>query len=115
MADGGKGTQLHLRLTEAEAARIRAAAESRGLTVSAYVRRAALGGEVPPAPVADAGELRELYAELRRIGNNLNQIARSMNRYGLDGAAPSAVRASLAKLDLATGEVAAALAEARGR
>lgn len=50
-------------------------AEASGLGLSAYIRRAALsGGE--PAPVADARELRPLYAELRRCGSNVNQIAR---------------------------------------
>ena len=114
MGDVKKATQLHLRLTDAEAARLRARADHRGLTVSAYVRSTALGGGEPTAPVADAGQLRDMYAELRRVGNNLNQIARALNRYGLDGASPAAVRASLDALDRATGEVAAALAEARG-
>lgn len=113
MPDGR--TQLNVKLSSREAEAIRARAKARGVTVSAYVCRAALADGPTPAPAADAGQLRDLYAELRRIGNNLNQIARAMNKYGLDGASPAAVRSSLAALDRATGEVADALAEARGR
>lgn len=109
-----RSAQVHLRLTADEAARMRARAEASGLSLSAYIRRSALDGAPPPAPAAGAGELRALYTELRRIGNNLNQIARAMNANGLDGAAPAAVRASLSELDRATGAVASALAKARG-
>uniref|UniRef100_UPI0026EF0AEC plasmid mobilization protein n=1 Tax=Collinsella tanakaei TaxID=626935 RepID=UPI0026EF0AEC len=73
-----RSAQVHLRLTANEAARMRERAEASGLGLSAYIRRAALSGGVP-APAADARELRPLYAELRRCGSNVNQIARALN------------------------------------
>lgn len=113
MADREKRTaRFELRLTEAEAGRIRERAEASGLSAAAYIRRAALsGGE--PTPVADVRELRPLYAELRRCGSNVNQIARALNTYGAVGAGGAAVAASLAALERACDAVAEAMAAAR--
>jgi len=69
--------QLKLRLTLAEIERLREQAATSGLTVADYARRRILGLPVSPAPRrADAA----LLSELNRIGVNINQIARSLNR-----------------------------------
>ena len=93
-----RSAQVHLRLTSDEAARMRERAEASGLGLSAYIRRASLSGG-GPAPVADARELRPLYAELRRCGSNVNQIARALNTYGADGALAALERACDAVTD----------------
>lgn len=113
MAEREKRTaRFELRLTEAEADRIRERAGASGLSTAAYIRRSALsGGE--PAPVADVRELRPLYAELRRCGSNVNQIARALNTYGAEGARDAAVAASLAALERACNAVADAMSAAR--
>lgn len=113
MADREKRTaRFELRLTEAEAERIRDRAEASGLSAAAFIRRAALtGGE--PAPIADARELRPLYAELRRCGSNVNQIARALNTYGADGAGDAAVASALAALERACDAVTDAMRSAR--
>lgn len=113
MADREKRTaRFGLRLTEAEADRIRERAEASGLSAAAYIRRSALsGGE--PAPVADARELRPLYTELRRCGSNVNQIARALNTYGAEGAGDAAVAPALAALERACDAVADAMRAAR--
>ena len=113
MTDREKKTaRFELRLTEAEADRIRERAEASGLSTAAYIRRAALSsGE--PVSVADVRELRPLYAELRRCGNNVNQSARALNTYGAEGAGDAAVAASLAALERACNAVAGAMAAAR--
>lgn len=107
-----RSAQVHLRLTANEAARMRERAEASGLWLSAYIRRAALSGGVP-APAADARELRPLYAELRRCGSNVNQIARALNTYGADGAGDAAVASALAALERACDAVTDAMRAAR--
>ena len=81
MAKEKKETQIHLRISERDAALMRERAQAAGLGLSAYVRRCALSGGAP-APAADARELRPIYTELRRCGNNINQIARTVNARG---------------------------------
>lgn len=107
-----RSAQVHLRLTADEAARMRARSEASGLGLSAYIRRIALSGGAP-APVADASELRPLYAELRRCGSNVNQIARALNTYGAEGAGDAAVASTLAALERACEAVTDAMRAAR--
>ena len=47
-------------------------------TISRYLRDCALGKEIVVVPGADS-----VAEELRRIGNNLNQIARAVNSGGV--------------------------------
>ena len=69
-----------LRLTPQERAKLEADAKRCGLTKSALLRRMISGLEVKARP---SQELRELRAEIHRIGVNINQIARSVNA-GID-------------------------------
>lgn len=112
MAKEKKETQIHLRISERDAALMRERAQSAGLGLSAYVRRCALSAGAP-ASAADAGELRPIYTELRRCGNNINQIARAFNAYGIGGAPAADVARAVAELEHATEAVAAALEAAR--
>jgi uncharacterized protein (DUF1778 family) len=72
----GRTAQIHVLLTEAERERIRTWASETNLTVSDFMRRRALGR--PILPRVD-GEARR---QLRRIGVNLNQLARVANMAG---------------------------------
>ena len=63
-------------LTVAEKARVRREASAGGLSISEYARRRMLGRSVVPRVDADAER------ELRRIGVNLNQLARVANTSG---------------------------------
>ena len=65
-----------LRLTPQERAKLEADAKRCGLTKSALLRRMISGLEVKARP---SQELRELRAEIHRIGVNINQIARKAN------------------------------------
>lgn len=112
MAKEKKVTQIHLRISESDAALMRERAQAAGLGLSAYVRRCALDGGAP-APAADARELRPIYAELRRCGNNINQVARAFNTYGIGGAPAADVARAVAELERAAGAVADALEAAR--
>ena len=82
--------QLHVRLTTEEAADVAARAMDAGLSVSAYVRRCVLD----PGPASRAGALsvqlvalRTALLEVKRQGNNLNQITKELHRYGAGDAA----------------------------
>lgn len=72
-----RSVQNKQRYTQAEIDYIGLMAERAGLTVSEFIRRAALKIAIqPPRP----SEEREALHELGRIGVNLNQIARAFNR-----------------------------------
>jgi hypothetical protein len=65
------------RYTRAELDYIQQMAHYAGLTVSEYIRRAALKIIIKPPRTSVP---REAMAELNRIGININQIARALNR-----------------------------------
>ena len=71
-----RGEKVEVRVSAAEKADLRGSAREAGLTVSEYVRRRSLGQPV----VARAD--RETRVLLRRIGVNLNQLARTANASG---------------------------------
>ncbi len=77
--------QVGVRVTAAEAAAIRAAAQRAGEPPVEWLRRLALeaaGAPAPSPPVAERERLerwRSIWQELRRVGANLNQVARRMN------------------------------------
>jgi hypothetical protein len=69
-------------LTPAERAELETRARVAGLSLSSFCRAAALGEAGPRArrrPTVEAALLAQTHAELRRVGNNLNQIARALN------------------------------------
>lgn len=66
-----------VRMTVAEIVHVEDLASDTGLTVSEYVRQRLLDGKVTPRR---SDTTAGLLAELNRIGNNVNQIARQINR-----------------------------------
>ena len=68
--------KVEVRVSPAEKTELRGSAREAGLTVSEYVRRRSLG-----QPVAARAD-RETRVLLRRIGVNLNQLARAANASG---------------------------------
>lgn len=80
-----RGRTLKVRVTEAEAERLKAEAEEAGISVSELVRKRSLGQEVrqkrKPRKVVHVAD-PELVRQVARIGNNLNQIARRVNGLG---------------------------------
>jgi hypothetical protein len=78
---GAAGFHVTVRLRDRERELLLAAAEARGMPVAVYLRSVAvvhLAGRPQWSP-AEAEVLRELGGELRRIGSNVNQIARALN------------------------------------
>ena len=99
-----------IRLDDAEAVKLDELASASGLSVSAYIRAAALksaGVRARPRPSVDRELLARANADLNRVGNNINQIAHTLN-IGLDapsylGESMNELRAVLAALRRAAG------------
>lgn len=68
--------KICLRLNTNEAHKLITNAKACGLTRTAYLRRLLNGYDLKPRP---STELEALRTEIHQIGNNINQIARSVN------------------------------------
>lgn len=71
-----KKYEICLRLSKEEKELLESSARACGLTKTAYLRRLLLGTEVKARP---SQEIKALRTEIHHIGNNINQIARSVN------------------------------------
>jgi len=72
-----------IRLTDDEFSKLTQRADALGLSRAAYVRLKALGKAGPRSqkvPRAGTKDLAKLLAEVNKIGSNINQIARALNR-----------------------------------
>lgn len=82
---GARSQHLGVRLTEPEAAAIAAAAAREGTSSSAWARDLVLAaaghGPAPPSAdaLAQAAAVHQLGVEVRRLGGNINQVARRVN------------------------------------
>ena len=74
-----RNRQLCIRLTDNEYARIRNKSEVAKLSIQAYVIQSCLGKEIKV--VHGAADIVKIRAEIKRIGNNINQIAKNANTY----------------------------------
>jgi hypothetical protein len=81
-------------LNDREVKTIEEKAERAGLRRAVYLRRAALDRDMLPAGAQS--ERDQLINELSAVGNNLNQIARHLNKGG--GADPKRLDETLAQL-----------------
>lgn len=108
----GRTSRIEVRLTPSEESRIRARAEASGLSLSAFIRRAALSGDAPTF-AADTRVLMPLYTELRRCGNNANQLARAFNSRKANDVAVNAATSALNELERATRRIADELSRAK--
>lgn len=87
--------QVNIRLSPVDLARLRVKAARAGMTVSDFVRAAALNKSVTVTETSAPDFLTR--NELRRIGSNLNQVAHVMNAGGISS--PDRIEALVAKLD----------------
>lgn len=67
---------LSVRLSTAERQKLDALCEASTLSASALVRKLLNGAQIK---VNRARDFKALYTEINRVGNNINQIARSVN------------------------------------
>ncbi len=68
--------EICLRLSKEEKELLERSARACGLTRTAYLRRLIRGTEVKARP---SQEIKDLRTEIHHVGNNINQIARSVN------------------------------------
>ena len=78
---GAAGHKVMVRLKGAERTAVLEAARSRATTPANWLRSLALAhlSRQPQWNDQELQALREVFAEVRRIGNNINQIARALN------------------------------------
>ena len=88
--------QVSVAVSPAELAALQEKADRAGMNVTAFTRASALSRKLPAPSTASPVDF-ETRAELRRIGTNLNQIAKAMNA-GRDGI-PASLTATCQKLD----------------
>jgi hypothetical protein len=77
--DESRSEVVTLRLTRAERTLVEQRAAAAGLTLSAWAARMLSGGRVSVEVTTCEALHPSLVAELKRIGNNVNQIAASLN------------------------------------
>lgn len=75
---GVRSRVVPIRFTLAEKTLLMGTSKDRNISLSEFVRRCALGRKIPQRGVPEIN--RNAYTELCRIGNNLNQISRNLNR-----------------------------------
>jgi predicted DNA-binding protein len=68
--------EICLRLSQEEKERLENDSQRCGLSKTAYLRRLIMEKEVKARP---SQEIKELRTEIHHIGNNINQLARSVN------------------------------------
>ena len=76
MTESNRDVILKVRLTQAESDRLKERSERTGLSMSGIVRAALKKQKIVELPPAD---FAETVVQLRRIGNNLNQLTRAAN------------------------------------
>src|SRR5688572_7285623 len=81
--DHRRDRQLNIALRSDELAELKARADARGAQLVDYARAALLNMRVASYAVVLPSKLERLnHEQLKRIGNNLNQIARQLNALG---------------------------------
>lgn len=82
-AQSKRDRQLNIALHQSEVEALKARAEERGMRLVDYARAKLLTMRAASAAVVLPSKLERLNLEqLKRIGNNLNQIARQLNALG---------------------------------
>ena len=78
-----RGKRVYIRFTELEYELVAGYAKDAGYPIGTFVRKQALREklEVNYNIVADLGEIQNLTVQVAGIGNNLNQIARTLNEW----------------------------------
>jgi hypothetical protein len=82
-SDIKRDRQLNIALRSDELAELKTRADARGMLLVDYARAALLNMKVASYEVALPSKLDRLnHEQLKRIGNNLNQLARQFNALG---------------------------------
>lgn len=104
---------MNVRLSAEERDAIKSRSRSAGLTMSDYIRKCALQSTNRPVIRTDAETLRKVYADLRKQGGLLNQIARELNTHHQPDQLETELSVALKSVSHAAEETARFLADAR--
>ena len=74
-----RSIQILIRVTPSEYKAIKKNTEKSGLSMSEFIRRSVLGETIVSAPPAD---FIVLIQEVKRIGNNVNQVSQKLKSQG---------------------------------
>ena len=111
-----KEKRVNIRATDTELKALKSSAKAAGLSLSEFIRKLAFSGSKPYQRCVDITLFREMYAELRKQGGNLNQIARNINYgYQPDHDVLERITSALEENERLTKEIASILIEARNR
>ncbi len=106
--------RLNVRMPQSDYEALAAAAGASGLTISDFVRFRCLEDDGRPRIVVDAGTLKAIYANERRVGGLLNQLLRHANARHQDfPELAMQAQAVLAQLEESSKQVSELIAEAR--
>lgn len=94
-----KTTWLSLRVSEEELATVKEKASFAKLTLSEYVRLKCTQDESRPTIIVDCNLLANLLVQIKREGNNLNQLTRYVNTRGLDSPIQQPLSAALISVE----------------
>ena len=114
-----RNKSILIKLTEAEREAWRCRAQSEGLTVADLIRSRMATKAVGRSPIPrrvrrPATAPAELVAQVARLGNNLNQIARHLNRGAWGPGDRVAVLTALATIERGLGRLLASWTPRRG-
>ena len=80
-ANRKESKQINFRVSEQEYQRLEQMANNVGMSVPMFCKKKAQGAKIR-APLIDRQGALQIAAELRRIGSNVNQIAKHLNSGG---------------------------------
>lgn len=104
---------LGVRLSRAEHHAISQRAKAAGLSISEYVRIRCAADRTGPTIVTDVEALRKIHVDLRRIGGNLNQVARELNTHHRPNDVENSLRMALSAVAQSSEDVSAFISDAR--
>lgn len=101
-----KNSHFSLRISASDLKQIRSRSMLAGLSMSEYIRRKALSNYKGPSIVIDTETIQTLLIELKRCGNNINQIAHILNRHQINASSLKAdINDALADLTYCTEQI----------
>ena len=86
-----------IRLSDAEFQQLQKNAQSQGCTMSELIRRTAIYGQKMSQVNLDMEPIRKMLYELQMQGNNLNQLAREANTFGISKSLAESIEEEVSK------------------
>ena len=84
-----------IRLSDEEHERLQANAKTMGVSMSELIRRTAIYGHKMSPVILDMEPIRKILFEFQKQGNNLNQLAKQANRFGISEGLEDEIRDEL--------------------